>query len=310
MGDNMSKKKIAITTNELQKKLGDFEAISFVKSIGADGVDFSIFSADYDYRKSDSIYSKSDDEIIDYYTKLRKHAENLGLEICQTHGRINGFTLDEEENAAQEKNSRLDCLVTSVLGAPVCVMHSVTSIYMGIDREPKLMRDLNFDMYNRYLANAKKYNVKIATETFGDALIADACDFFGNIDEFIMAYNKISAANDNKDYFTVCMDTGHTNKALRFNNNPTPGNAIRMLGDKISVLHLHDNNTFKDQHKIPMTGTIDWNDVFDALDEIGYDGYYNLELMLAKHFGEGFMEETAEFAVKVLRYMLDTRYGV
>ena len=81
-----------------------------------------------------------------------------------------------------------------------------------------------------------------------------------------------------------------------------------MLGDKISVLHLHDNNKLKDQHKIPMTGDIDWNDVFDALDEIKFDGVYNMELNL-KYFGESFMKETAEFAVKVMRNMLDTRYG-
>ena len=58
-----------------------------------------------------------------------------------------------------------------------------------------------------------------------------------------------------------------------------------------------------------MTGCIDWNDVFDALDEIGFDGYYNLELFL-HHFGVSFRKETAEFAIKVMRHMLDTRYGV
>ena len=52
----------------------------------------------------------------------------------------------------------------------------------------------------------------------------------------------------------------------------------------------------------------DWNDVFDALDEIGFEGYYNLELFL-HHFGENFKKETAEFAVKVMKNMLDTRYG-
>ena len=304
----MSKKLVSITTDELQQELGDFETLKFLKSIGSDGADFSLFRKNYDHRKADSIYSKSDDEIIEYYTKLRKYADELGIKICQTHGRIDGFTRDEEENAAQVINSRLDCLVTSVLGAPVCVMHGVNSIKMGIDCDPQVMRDLNFDMFNRYLVYAKEFNVQIATETFGDALLWDECDFFGNMDEFLKTYNRIAAVNDNKKYFSVCMDTGHTNKALRFNNNPTPGDAIRMLGDKISVLHLHDNNTLKDQHKIPMTGCIDWNDVFDALDEIGFDGYYNLELFL-HHFGVSFRKETAEFAIKVMRHMLDTRYG-
>ncbi|MBO5454464.1 MAG: sugar phosphate isomerase/epimerase [Clostridia bacterium] len=304
----MSKKLVAITGGGLQRDLGDFEALKFIKSIGADGVDFSLMSRINDYRNPDSIYSKSDDEIIDYYTKLKKHADDLGLAICHTHGRLDGFYDDEEENEAQNKNARIDCLITSILKAPVCVIHGVNSIKMGIECEPQRMRDLNFEMFNKFLVHAKKYNIQIATETFGDALLWDECDFFGNMDEFLKSYNRIAAVGDNKKYFSVCMDTGHTNKASRYRNNPTPGDAIRMLGDKISVLHLHDNDTFTDQHKIPMTGCIDWNDVFDALDEIGFEGYYNLELFL-HHFGQNFKKETAEFAIKVMRNMLDTRYG-
>ncbi|MBR4762233.1 MAG: hypothetical protein IK086_06320, partial [Clostridia bacterium] len=67
-------------------------------------------------------------------------------------------------------------------------------------------------------------------------------------------------------------------------------------------------DTLTDQHKIPMTGTIDWKDVFDALDEIGYTGIYNMELAL-RHFGKDFQVETAEFAVKLMRYILKERYG-
>ena len=73
------------------------------------------------------------------------------------------------------------------------------------------------------------------------------------------------------------------------------------------MLHLNDNDTFTDQHKIPKTGCIDWEDVFNALDEIGYNGIYNMELNLS-HFGGDFLVETAEFAVKVLKYMLKQRY--
>ena len=47
--------------------------------------------------------------------------------------------------------------------------------------------------------------------------------------------------------------------------------------------------------------------VFDALDEIGYDGYYNMELNL-RYFGDEYMVETAEFAVKMLQSFLDRRY--
>ena len=206
------------------------------------------------------------------------------------------------------KNARLDCLVAKTLGAPVCVMHAVTTCRMGPECDPALMRDLNFDMFCKYVELGKQHGIKIATETFGDAPSKKCCDFFGNADEFIKSYNRVAAVGDNAQHFVMCADTGHSNKALRFNNNPKPGDVIRMLGRKIEVLHLNDNDTLTDQHKIPLTGCIDWKDVFDALDEVGYKGVYNMELAL-NFFGNGFEKQTAEFGVKLMRHFLDTRYG-
>ncbi len=178
---------------------------------------------------------------------------------------------------------------------------------MGADPDPKLMHTLSFDMYSRIIPFAKQYEIKIATETFGDAVAYNSCDFFGNIEEFEKAYNRIDEVAELRDYFAVCVDTGHSNKAMRYGN-PTPAEVIRRLGSKVEVLHLNDNDTFIDQHKIPMTGVIDWNEVFNALDEINYNGVYNMELNL-KHFGENFLVETAEFAIKVMKNFLANRYG-
>ena len=230
---------------------------------------------------------------------MRKVSEELGIKICQTHGRLQGFKDIKEEDEDLIRDARLDCLATSALGAPVCVMHSVTTIYLGPDTNPEKMRQLNFDMFTRILPFAKEYQITLASETFGDAVRFDCCDFFGQINEFIMSYNRVCAVEDFSKYFKICVDTGHSNKAMRFGN-PKPGDVIRMLGGNIVVLHLNDNDTFTDQHKTPMTGTIDWNDVFNALDEIGYHGYYNMELEL-RHFGKDFEIEEAEFSVRVMK---------
>lgn len=304
----MAHKKVGFSIGPLQRKYGDEEAIRFAKSIGADAVDFDTCHPHYDYRKPDSIFHKSDDEIISYFTGIKSLADSIGLEISQTHGRIEGFTADSEWNDAMVKNARLDCLAAKALGAPVCVMHSVTTIKMGPECPSKTMHDLNFEMFCKYLDFARQYGIKIATETFGDAPSKGCCDFFGNINEFMKSYNRVAAHGDNADYFVMCADTGHSNKATRFNNNPSPADVIRIMGSKTEVLHLNDNDTLTDQHKTPLTGCIDWNDVFDALDEIGYSGVYNMELNLG-HFGKGFEKQTAEFAVKVMRHFLDTRYG-
>lgn len=305
-GGHTVERKVGISTKYLQEKYGDKKALEIAAKIGADAVDFSL-DIKNDYRNKDSIYSEDEEAVISYYKDLKEYADNLGLIISQTHGRHSGFKNIKEEDDALVENSRLDCLATATLGAPVCVIHNSTSIYMGADPDPKLMHTLSFDMYSRIIPFAKQYEIKIATETFGDAVAYNSCDFFGNIEEFEKAYNRIDEVAELRDYFAVCVDTGHSNKAMRYGN-PTPAEVIRRLGSKVEVLHLNDNDTFIDQHKIPMTGVIDWNEVFNALDEINYNGVYNMELNL-KHFGENFLVETAEFAIKVMKNFLANRYG-
>lgn len=305
------KKLVGIATGAIQNKFGDKKAIEIAYQIGADSVDLELFwvvkRIDALIEEQPDKFVNRDEAIISYCKELKATADANGIIIGQTHARGGGFRNNEKADDSLVEIIRQDLLATHILGAPVCVVHNATSIFLGPKPDPELMHKLSYGLFSRTLPFAKEYGVKIATETFGDAVKFEECDFFGYIDEFMKTYEEIKGIEEYKDYFTTCVDTGHSNKAMRFGN-PTPADVIRRIGSDISVLHLNDNDTLTDQHKIPMTGVIDWDDVFNALDEIGYSGIYNLELNLV-HFGEDFTVETAEFAIKVLRYMLKTRYG-
>lgn len=302
------RKKVGISIGLFQKKFGDKEALRIAKEIGADCVDFSLTDKKrFDLRNENSIYGKSDEEIVAYFTDIRKYAEKIGIEISQTHGKISGLKNIPEEDEALINNIRIDCMATAALGAPICVIHNVTLIHLGVNPDPNLMHSLSFSLFSQAIEFAKQYGVKIATETFGDATNYNVCDFFGNIDQFLMTYNKVKNTKDYGNHFCICVDTGHSNKASLYGN-PSPGDVIRMCGNDVKVLHLNDNDKLTDQHKTPCTGTIDWKDVFSALDDIGYSGVYNMELNL-KHFGEDFCIEEAAFSIKVMRQLLKTRYG-
>lgn len=302
------KRNVSLSIGQLQKVYGDREALTIARRVGCDAVDFDTCASRWDYRKPDSVFARSEDEICTYFDGLRRHAESIGLTIGQTHGRITGFRNIKEKDDALIRNAKLDCLAAKMLGADTVIIHSVTTIHMGPDADPRLMHDLNYDMFTRILPFAKQYGVRLASETFGDATGLNCCDFFGNIDELIASYKRVCADGDNADYMSYCVDTGHSHKATRFPGNPSSADVIRMLGKDISTLHLNDNDTFSDQHKLPLTGTLDFHDIFDALDEVGYGGNYNMELNLA-WFGKGFLCETAEFGVKLMRYLLREHYG-
>lgn len=305
------KRKVSIAIGAYQQSFGDLEAIRIAKRIGADAVDMDISGGRFNCANGNSIYSKSDDEIETYFSEIAKLAQDLEIEIGQTHGRISGLFPEDnpEDNINLFKNFRLDCLATKALGCPLTVVHGCVTGRIGDDKTPaEYMRDKNFYLFTEYMKSAKEFGIKIASESLGDCAKYNCCDFFGNTSELIMSGNRVCAAGDNADYFGYCIDTGHANKALRFNNNPSPADHIRMCGNRIIALHLNDNDTLTDQHKIPKTGTINWEDVLSALDEVGYTGTYNMELNLGT-ISQNLIVETGEFAVKVMRNMLYERYG-
>ena len=304
--------KIGISTYPLQQYYGNKEALRVAKQCGADAVDYNLCHEDY--RNENSPYSKSEAEFVEYFTNLRKYAESIGLIINQTHGRLPGLKNEKEHDDALIENARLDCYATSLLGASTCVIHAVTTMF-HMEESPEFMHELNLRQFGSILPFAKQYNVKVATETFGDVHGGAKCDFFGNNCEFIKSYNLTKERfPEYADYFTVCMDTGHTNKATKFNNNPLPPQAIREIGSDITVLHLNDNTTDGDQHLIPflgtkgwkIPGTINWDETFDALDEIGYNGVYNMELELVR-YGDEVMDYVVRLAVAALRNFISKR---
>lgn len=74
----------------------------------------------------------------------------------------------------------------------------------------------------------------------------------------------------------ICFDTGHChiNKFYDYDVADT----VRMLGNRIKMLHVHDNMRIGDSHVIPYTGSIKWKNVMKALAEIGYEGAFNYEV--------------------------------
>jgi len=307
------KKKISICTGRFQKLYGPFGALDVAKKAGADGVDFTL-TGFYDCLKPDNLYNQGDEAVIAHFTALREYADSIGIEFAQTHGRIYGLRMDPVKDAAYYKGARLDCIATRILGARHCVFHTVSTNCLPKGTTPQQMRRLNFEMFTGVLPYAKENGIKIATETFGNLGPAyTELDFFGDAEEFIKGYEAVASEEDFRKYFCYCVDTGHSNMAAHMEGQPSVPDLIRRLGSAVEVLHLNDNEGKTDMHAIPFvrshprTGALNWQEVFRALDDIGYKGYYNLE-MGWNTYGFNFSTEEAIFGVKVMKNLL-SMYG-
>jgi protein FrlC len=73
----------------------------------------------------------------------------------------------------------------------------------------------------------------------------------------------------------IALDTGH----CHVNKEVLVDTVFLLEQQQIPVhIHLDDNNSMADQHKIPGEGTIDFVPFLKALIETGYDGYLTVEL--------------------------------
>ena len=298
----MKKCKVSMALGRLQDLSNEKLAIDAAKKIGADGIDFGFYV--HSVRKENDLYTRGEDAVWEYYTDLKKYADSIGIEIPQTHGRFFGYGISPEENEIFTRDAILDSIATGALGAKYCVIHTPPINKIGDRFTAEEMFKINEELVSIMLPYARKYGFKIALETHGDAKTYGKMEFFGYPENLIEGIERIERNCDAKGLIAICVDTGHTNLGVPYGL-PSVPEVIRMLGDRVEVLHLHDNDTSRDQHLIPCLAKIDWKETFAALGDIGFDGWYNLENDFDQ-FGDDFMVETAEFSVKVMRHLCKT----
>ena len=291
--------RISLSVIDFQEKYGDKGAIDAAAKLGLSIIDFDLSPHHVD--KDGDVYTLGKDGVKEYFASIAAYATERGVKIGQTHGRFNGYGNTPEGDEIFKKNAELDCIATAALGSKYTVFHTPAHNHVG-DLPDERMFEIGVSLFSIALPFAKEHGIKIAAETHGTASKYNKMEFFGIPENLLELIKRVRETSPAGDALCVCVDTGHTNLATNMGY-PSVGDVIRLLGSLVEVLHLHDNNGIKDQHKILGTGIIDWKDVFAALDEIGYAGYYNLETML-KHFGDGFEEAEAEFSAKVLKHML------
>jgi sugar phosphate isomerase/epimerase len=114
------------------------------------------------------------------------------------------------------------------------------------------------------LAVAKQEGVTVCLENmpFLDFSLSSPSDIVGFIEEI------------NDPFFAMCLDTGHANVCRNWSS---PAEAMRKYGNHIKVLHVHDNRGKRDEHTVPFSGTIDWDDFSHALQETDFQGVLSLE---------------------------------
>ena len=134
----------------------------------------------------------------------------------------------------------------------------------------------------RDFEDCKANGVKVAVENMFQRddrrghIIHDTCS---RAEEFIRYVDTLDS-----EYVVACLDVGHVGLPVQEDE---AWDFVYKLGhDRLKALHIHDNDYKNDQHGLPYTGRINWDQVTKALGQIDYTGDFTYELSMTNMIGQ------------------------
>jgi len=246
------------TETMILKRLVDIDKIlETIKKAGFDAFDFSMF----DIENEQTLVSFDDYKERAY--KVKAKADELGLICNQAHSFFPTIRKNDEEWNKKGMMLTIRSLeIAGILGAKYCIVHPCDDY----------TAEENFEMYRELLPYAKKNNIKIALENmynYYEELNLTTSAACSDPEDF----NKHLSLLD-KEYFGACLDIGHSEMR---DLHTSAVKMIEGLGDRLTCLHIHDNDLIHDYHKLPYTYNIDFDSIIDALAKVGYKGDITFE---------------------------------
>jgi len=109
----------------------------------------------------------------------------------------------------------------------------------------------------------------------------------------------------------ICLDTGHLHLVNgRGQAELSQGDFIRQAGKDLCAMHITNNSGGGDDHLMPFSSRlgIDWKDVMKALNEIEYDGLFNLEILGENKAPMPILEAKLTYIAQMVRYLTSQEF--
>ncbi len=208
----------------------------------------------------------------DWTRSVRRTADAEGLPFTQLHAPIYRKFVDTEESARLTAMGFDSLRVAKLMGVPWVVWEpdTIPGEYSAGFRREATRRNREF--FDPFVEEAGKLGVGVCLENCADRFAegwngasrwigAEPDDLCELVDSF------------RSDHVGVCWDTGHANV-----QGLDQWDALRVVGDRLKMLHIQDNDGRSDQHLLPFMGTIDWRRLMDALADVDYAGDVTYEV--------------------------------
>ncbi len=248
----------------LYRTFGLKESIRILSEAGYDAYDVSL----YDLPKlvDDPL---NGEDFREYAKEIRAYADSLGIVCNQSHAIFPAIRGDEKDPERYEHLIR-HMEIASILGAKITVVHPAQHLYYHKNVEK--LKEINLEFYRSLIPYCEKFNIKVAVENMwrryydkaGNAIVDSVCS---RPEEFCEYVDMLDSP-----WIVACLDIGHVSLV-----GVDMTEMIHKLGHRLQALHVHDTDTVSDLHTLPFQEKIDYEEVTQALADIGYEGDITLE---------------------------------
>ena len=202
---------------------------------------------------------------------------SYGMTARFAHGPIfYPFDFGRTDGREWDEAIRIGLRLAAKCGVTDYVIHPGTVVDEDLRYRPDASLERNRAYLAPYVALGAKLGVRIALENGVCQPWDEAPPVFRDVSP---GFEELIALTDGfneeygKEVCGICFDFGHAHLA----HCDIPA-AIRRVGRRLRVTHVHDNDGSGDMHRPVGEGTIDWQSAVRALKEIGYDEELSLEL--------------------------------
>ena len=243
------------------------EGIVLCARVGFGALDFNL--TDYQRMEHPPFLDPEGD---DWTRSVRRTADAQGLSFTQLHAPIYRKFVETVESARLTGMGFDSLRVAKLLGVPWVVWEpDTTPGEYGAEFRREASRR-NREFFDPFVEEAEKLGVGICLENCADRFAegwngsshwigAEPDDLCELVDSF------------SSDHVGVCWDTGHAHV-----QGLDQWDALHIVGDRLKMLHIQDNDGRSDQHLLPFMGSIDWRKFMNALADIDYAGDFTYEV--------------------------------
>lgn len=231
--------------------------LEFLKETGFDAADFNLQAL----LPADGVWQPVVEQALKDSTELE-----VPIQVCHLPLYNQKVATDPEYAENFHKRMLYSIDAAKALGVVHAVLHpgSTTVTVRSYDRQSQ------YDASMAHLAPFAEYAAKVGVDLSLENMpplpgIRQSCRYCSNAEDLCELADNLG--------MSICWDFGHANIA-----GFKQSDALAYIGNRLKVVHIHDNRGIEDAHCAPFMGNVDWTDAMHGLKLAGYEGPLNYEV--------------------------------